>query len=87
VTAYALRWTKAATKELERLDRVLRGRILAAVGELATTPRPTGSKKLRGAEDLWRIRIGDWRVVYELRDRELLVLVVRVRPRGGAYDD
>ena len=64
---------------LERLDRA----ILALVDD----PRPRKCKKLTGYEDLYRIRVGDWRVTYAIEDDRLVVLIVEVAPRGGAYRD
>jgi mRNA interferase RelE/StbE len=75
----------AVRREFRGLDSVTRERILRALIELETHPRPPGAKKLAGREDLWRIRVGDYRIVYELHDRILLVLVVRVAHRHEAY--
>lgn len=72
-------------REFRGLDSVTRERILRALIELETHPRPPGAKKLAGREDLWRIRVGDYRIVYEIHDRILLVLVVRVAHRHEAY--
>jgi mRNA interferase RelE/StbE len=52
---------------------------------LADDPRPCGVVKLAGQVDLWRIRIGDYRVVYEIQDHRLIVVVVRVASRGAVY--
>jgi mRNA interferase RelE/StbE len=75
----------AVRREFRGLDSVTRERILRALIELETHPRPPGAKKLAGREDLWRIRVGDYRIVYEIHDRILLVLVVRVAHRHEAY--
>jgi len=48
-------------------------------------PRPSGVKKLEGASDLWRVRVGDWRVVYRISDREHLIDIIAVRHRREAY--
>ena len=63
------------------IQRSLRPHIEA----LANQPRPTGAKKLKGRDDLWRIRVGDYRIIYEIRDRILVVLVVRVGHRREVY--
>jgi len=60
-------------------------RLRPHIDGLATNPRPPGAKKLKGVAEAWRIRIGDFRIVYEIRDRILLVLVVRVAHRREAY--
>lgn len=63
----------------------MRRRIQRAVDRLAEDPRGHGTTKLRGAQDLWRLRIGDYRVIYQVRDDVLLVLVIRIRHRSEAY--
>ena len=75
---------KSARKELDRLPEQIAGRILAALAGLETQPRPTGCKKLRG-ESAWRIRVGDYRVIYEIHDRILRVVVVTVGHRREVY--
>jgi len=62
---------------VKRLDRI----ILA----LAEEPRPPGCKKLSGYSNLYRLRAGNWRIVYAIEDDQLLVLIIEVGPRGGAY--
>ena len=75
-----------AKKQLRAiLDWRLRQPIERVIMALADDPRPTGSKKLVGEEDQWRIRVGTWRVVYRVDDGVLVVLVVRVAPRSGVY--
>jgi len=69
---------------LRRLPKDTLERIRAAFLVLADDPRPKGCVKLKGY-DLWRIRIGDWRVTYAIEDDEMIVLIVEVSPRGGAY--
>lgn len=83
--SYSIQWTREATRDIKRLDATLRKRIVRAVEELADHPRPPGCKKLIGYVDTWRIRVGDWRILYRIDDKVLLVMILRVRPRGGAY--
>ena len=52
---------------------------------LAEEPRPAGCKKLRGYENLYRLRVGDWRLIYAIEDDQLVVLIIEVAPRGEAY--
>ncbi len=61
--------------------------MIAALRALEENPRPPGVKKLRGRENEWRIRVGDYRIVYEIHDRILLVIVIRIRHRSKAYGD
>jgi mRNA interferase RelE/StbE len=82
---YTVRITRRAQKELRKLGHQARERIRPKMLALAENPRPHGVKKLSGEEDLWRIRVGDYRVIYQISDRELVVLVVRVRHRSDAY--
>ena len=82
---YTVRITRKAQKELRKLGQEARERVRPAMLDLANDPRPHGVKKLSGEENLWRIRVGDYRVVYEISDGELIVLVVRIRHRSDAY--
>ena len=74
----------AAARQLAKLDRPVRKRVGDAIAELGNEPRPAGSKKLVGV-DAWRIRVGDWRVIYQIQDDRLIVLVVRVGHRRDVY--
>ena len=75
---------KSVQKELDRLPVELVTRILARLTELEVQPRPPDVKKLKG-RSAWRIRVGDYRVIYEIHDRELQVLVVTVGHRREIY--
>ena len=70
-----------AEKQLDELPTPLRRRITEAIEGLESNPRPHGVKKLTGAENLWRIRVGDYRIVYTIEDDRLIVLVVKVGHR------
>jgi mRNA interferase RelE/StbE len=61
-------------------------RIVRRLENLASNPRPSGCKKLRGGDDEWRIRVGDYRVVYTIDDAKLLVEVTRIRHRSDVYE-
>lgn len=76
---------RRAEKSLRRLDKVTRRRIREAINQLVINPRPSGSKKLSGYDNLYRLRIGDWRISYALEEDKLIVLVVEIAPRGQAY--
>ncbi len=75
----------AAEKNLDKIPRSARRRIADALEELRNGPRPSGVVKLAGAENLWRIRIGDYRVVYEIDDARAIVSVLRVAHRKDVY--
>ena len=81
---YILRINEEAAKTLTKLDPGIQTRISAAIDALATDPRPSGAKKLKGSE-FYRIRVGDYRIVYEIRDRQLVVLVIRIGHRKEIY--
>jgi mRNA interferase RelE/StbE len=74
-----------AARQLRRLDAQARRRVQAAIELLADNPRPAATKKLTGGEGEWRIRTGDYRVIYEIHDDVLLVLVVAVGHRRDIY--
>lgn len=82
---YAVVFARSARKELQDLDPPVARRVLRQIEALVADPRPPGVVKLEGATDLWRIRIGQWRVVYRISDRERLVDVVAVRHRSDVY--
>lgn len=78
---------RKAEKMLKRLDGDILVRVRAAIRELASEPRPNGVKKLAGYENFFRIRVGDWRIIYAIEDDQLIVLVLEISTRGGAYRD
>ncbi len=82
---YSVVFARSARRELERLEARVARRILGRIEALAQEPRPHGCVKLQGAADLWRIRVGDYRVIYALDDDARLVDVRVVRHRGDAY--
>jgi mRNA interferase RelE/StbE len=85
VADYAVVFARSARKELQNLDPQIARRILKQIGALVANPRPSGVVKLEGAADLWRIRVGEWRVVYRIFDRDRLVDVIAVRHRRDVY--
>lgn len=76
---------RRAEKSLRRLDKPLRQRIRQVINQLATDPRPQGCKKLAGYDNLYRMRVGNWRISYAIEDDQLIVLVVEIASRGRAY--
>jgi mRNA interferase RelE/StbE len=84
---YAVRFKKSAEKELERLPRQIVRRIGKAIDSLAENPRPAGSKKLEGQKEaLWRIRVGDYRVIYLVEDVIKIVEIRRIGHRKDIYE-
>lgn len=82
---YRVQVAPAAVRQLRKLDGVALRRVQAAIELLAEEPRPSGAKKLVGGDGEWRVRTGDFRIVYEINDGVLLVLVVAVGHRREVY--
>jgi mRNA interferase RelE/StbE len=83
---YEVRLAPAAVRQLRKLDPPGRRRVQAAIDLLAEDPRPPGARQLVGGAGEWRVRTGDFRIIYDIRDRELLVLVVKVGHRRDVYE-
>jgi mRNA interferase RelE/StbE len=86
VTHYRVELTPAAQRQLRRLDRQAQRRVQAAIELLASDPRPPGAKALQGRRSYLRVRTGDYRIVYTVRDEVLLVLVVALGHRREIYE-
>lgn len=82
---YRIEFKSEARRRLLHLDRPLRRRIEARINALADDPRPHGVETLTGPEKLYRVRVGDYRIIYTIEDRVLMVLVVRVGHRREVY--
>ena len=82
--SYRVILPKSVQKELDRLPDGIVSRILARLAELEINPRPRGVKKLKG-RNAWRIRVGDYRVLCEIQDRQLEILVITVGHRREVY--
>ncbi|MEV7606021.1 type II toxin-antitoxin system RelE/ParE family toxin [Paenarthrobacter sp. NPDC089322] len=82
---YAVQLAPAALRQVRKLPPEARRRIQAAIEILAESPRPPGAKKLVGSDNDWRVRTGDYRIIYEIRDSELIVLVVAIGHRRDIY--
>lgn len=88
--AYRIEFSPAAERELKKLSSKLSKRdkrlLVQCIQSLADNPRPEGSKKLLGTKDIYRVRSGNYRVVYTVRSRKLLVLILKVADRKDIYD-
>ena len=82
---YRVLLERAAEKNLARLSSEIHARVIAAIQALAANPRPPGCRKLAGSKNDWRIRVRDYRVVYEIADAIRVVRVNRVRHRREVY--
>jgi len=83
--AHTIRITEAAEKVFINLARPVQTRIRQAIDSLADDPRPSGVKKLKGPDGFYRVRIGDYRIVYDIRDKELVVIIIRIGHRKEIY--
>ena len=83
--SYRIAISSAAARQLRKLDAQARRRIQAAIDLLSGNPRPAGAKKLVGGGGEWRVRTGNYRIIYELNDDALLVLVLAVGHRRQIY--
>lgn len=82
---YRVEVAPAAVRQLRKLTPDARRRVQAAIELLADQPRPNAAKKLVGGDGEWRVRTGDYRIIYEIRDDVLLVLVLAVAHRRDIY--
>jgi len=83
---YVVNLTPAAARQLRKFDPPTRRRLQAVIELLADEPRPPAATRLVGGAGEWRVRTGDYRVIYEIHDAELLVLVLRMAHRREIYD-
>lgn len=85
MASYRIEWKRSATKELKRLSRDVIPRVLQAVEDLASAPYPPGAVKLRGTDHTYRLRVGDYRILYLVEEAVLRIEIVRVRHRSDVY--
>ena len=79
--------SNAARRDLRRIrDRTILQRVSSAIEGLANDPWPSGARKLRDVEGIWRIRTGDWRICYTAEADRLIVLILTVAQRGDVYE-
>ena len=82
---YQVFFARSARRELEDLPERVGHRVLRRIEGLATAPRPPGCRKLTGSHDLWRLRVGVYRVLYRVDDEQKVVDVIAIRHRRDAY--
>jgi len=83
--AYRVVFRRSALRELERLPQPIRHRVATAINLLASDPRPSGAKLLHGSGGRWRVRVGEYRILYVIEDERVTVVVIRIRHRSDAY--
>ena len=82
---YTVLITRSAEKQLKRLPAQIQRRVAAVILSLSIEPRPYGSKKLTGTLASYRLRVGDYRVIYEVQNAEVTVSVLKIGHRGDIY--
>lgn len=83
--AYTIELTKTARKQFDRLPVAIQNKIEKKIDDLAQNPRPQGVVKLTHEDSLYRIRYGDYRVIYQIQDKALLILVIKIGHRREIY--
>ena len=83
---YRIEVHESAAKEIRSLPSDVKARVISAITNLGDNPRPRGCVKLKGSNTLYRIRVGNYRVVYEVISSELMIMVTRVRHRREVYE-
>lgn len=83
--AYTIEFTTRAARDLQAIPRPDQVRVAKRIDGLAENPRPYGVRKLDGAEGLYRIRVGDFRIIYSMEDRRLVVTMIRIGNRRDVY--
>jgi mRNA interferase RelE/StbE len=86
VSNYSVEVKPPARKELEALPNNMLARVIQKIESLGEAPRPAGCKKLKGYKDQWRVRVGDWRMVYIIDDAAKLISVTRIAHRREVYE-
>lgn len=85
MASYRLIWKPSAEKELRKLPREIIARLVAVAEALAVNPHPPGAKKLSGTDHAYRVRTGDYRLVYEVQSGELFIHIIRIGHRREVY--
>ncbi|MBE9169540.1 type II toxin-antitoxin system RelE/ParE family toxin [Pleurocapsales cyanobacterium LEGE 06147] len=85
MASYKIEWKQSAKKELKKLDKQIIIRILQAIEDLADNPYSSGSKKLIGSDSIYRIRVGDYRIVYNIKSSVLTIEIIKVGHRREIY--
>lgn len=86
MSTYRIELRTSAARSLSRLPKQTQQRIAVAIDALAQEPRPNGCKKLKGHAETWRVRVGDYRVLYTVQDDVLCVEVIRIAQRKDVYE-
>ena len=82
---YDIEISQTAEKQLKKLPRREQQRVVAAVVALGSEPFPRGSRRLTGYDDVWRIRVGQYRVIYSVAKKKLIIIVLKIGQRKDVY--
>ncbi|MBI1318128.1 MAG: type II toxin-antitoxin system RelE/ParE family toxin [Candidatus Hydrogenedens sp.] len=82
---YRIEWKSSALREFRKLPANVRDSVRCRIEGLADEPRPSGCKKLSGIQGVFRVRDGDYRILYEIEDEAIVIVILRVRHRGESY--
>lgn len=85
--AYRIQIEDKAERELKSFEKKTRERIMRNIDQLILNPRGSNCKPLKGLSGIWRLRVGDYRVIYEIKDTQLIVLAIGIAHRREAYRD
>lgn len=83
--SYDIQFKASALKELRKLSREFSEQIASDINALSKNPRPHGHKKLQGNENLYRIRSGNYRIIYQIQDKALIILIIRIGDRKEVF--
>lgn len=84
--SWNLQIERKAQKALKKIPNPYKANLIETIDRLSANPRPDGCKKLKGNENLWRIRVNDYRIVYHIKDEQLLILIIRIGHRKDIYE-
>lgn len=85
MASYSIEWKSSASREVRKLPKPIIKEVLSAVESLADDPRPVGVRKLTASKDTYRIRLGNYRIIYNVFDKRLVIEIIRVRDRKESY--
>lgn len=83
--SYQIKWTNTAKKELKKIDKKVISRLIDAIDELAKNPYPQGVKKIVNSENNYRIRVGEYRIIYQVTSNTLIIYIVKIGIRQNIY--
>lgn len=83
--SYTVIFNNHAARSFRKLSRDIQQRMKPIINALAKDPRPTGAEKIKGEDDIFRVRVGNYRILYEVRDKELIICIIEAGHRREVY--